>query len=83
MKTTKKMKITVITGPDGEVHGTLSHPEGGPTGHPGGRPILVAGPGQVAHEIELPEHLEGVKSAEELHRGLSDYLRSRPQSGQP
>jgi hypothetical protein len=79
------MKITVITGPDGSVLGTARHPEGGADasrrGEPGFR--LVAGPGQTAHEIELPSHLEKVESPEELHRALQQHLESISRSHKP
>lgn len=64
------MKVTVITDEAGTVLGTCRHaesPEGG-----SGR--LVAGAGQVAHEIELTEAMEKSDSAEALHSILTDHL---------
>ena len=64
------MKVTVITDEAGNVLGTSRHedsPEGG-----GGR--LVAGAGQVAHEIELTEAMEKSDSAEALHSIVADHI---------
>jgi hypothetical protein len=71
------MKITVISGPDGSILGTATHPEGEYyRDQPASR--LVAGPGQTAHEIELPSHLEELESAEELHSALREHLSGNP-----
>lgn len=68
------MKITVLTGPDGEVHATMGHqaPANPQQPHPVLR--LIPRPGQTLHEIELPGHLEKAASPEELHKGLKEYL---------
>ena len=44
---------------------------------------LAARQGNTAHEIELPSHLENVKSAEELHRELKKHLQARQQGKKP
>jgi hypothetical protein len=64
------VKVTVITDEAGNVLGTSRHadsPEGG-----AGR--LVAGAGQVAHEIELTEAMEKSDSAEALHSIVADHI---------
>jgi hypothetical protein len=68
------MKITVITGPGGEVLGTARHEVVVGKDQPVVR--LMAGPGQKAHEIELPTELENVQSAEALHAALQERLKS-------
>ena len=65
------MKVTVITDETGNVLGTSRH-EDSPEGSGGGR--LVAGPGQVAHEIELTEAMEKSDSAEALHSIVADHI---------
>jgi hypothetical protein len=67
------MKITVITGQDGEIVGTARHGDG-KAGVGNGSPI--AGPGQTAHEIELPSHFEKIESVDEYHRALKHHLQS-------
>jgi len=66
------MKITVITGRTGKIVGTYrpapsANPEVG-TGGP------LAGPGQAVHVIDLPQELENVTGADELHRGLKGHV---------
>jgi hypothetical protein len=65
------MKLTVITDDAGSVLGTLRHDDSGEAG--AGR--LVAGPGQVAHEIELTGDMDQSESPEDLHRRLESHLR--------
>jgi hypothetical protein len=70
------MRMTVITNESGQVMGTHRHEQGEPRrGQP--RFSILAGPGQTKHEIELPAELEGIGSAEELHKRLEEYLRRR------
>ena len=71
------MKITVVTGPDGKVVGTVRHPSSPGKGAP--RIGLVPGPGQYLHEIELPAQLEKVESGDELHRALAEHLKAHHQ----
>ena len=76
------MKITVITDPDGSVVGTASHSEGEAEAARRGEPVgrLIAGPGQTAHEIELPSRLAQVESAAEFHQALQQHLASSARS---
>lgn len=64
------MKVTVITDEAGNVLGTSRHADSREGG--GGR--LVAGAGQVAHEIELTEAMEKSDSAEALHSIVADHI---------
>jgi hypothetical protein len=67
------MKITIICGPDGKVHGTArgyAAAQGEPVAH------LIAGPGQTAHEIELPKNLESIAAADALHAALEKHLKT-------
>jgi hypothetical protein len=72
------MKITIICGPDGKVHGTARRhaaAQAEPVAH------LIAGPGQTAHEIELPKNLESIEAADALHAALEKHLKTiRPKS---
>jgi hypothetical protein len=65
------VKVTVITDQNGVVLGTSRHQDP-QEGEPVSR--LMAGPGQEAHEIELPSDLEEVESPETLHSALQDHL---------
>ena len=68
------MKLTVITDAAGSVLGTLSHSGAAD----GGAGQLVAGPGQIAHQVELTEAMSGAESPDVLHRMVADHLaRSR------
>jgi hypothetical protein len=64
------VKITVITDHAGTVLGTARH-EDSPEA---GRGRLIAGDGQVAHEITLTEAMEKADSAEALHSVVADHL---------
>ncbi len=64
------MKVTVITDEAGTVLGTNRHADSGE----GGAGRLVAGPGQIAHEIELTEAMEKSDSAETLHALVANHL---------
>jgi len=66
------MKITIIRGPDGRVLGTARHYAAAQ-----GQPVtrLIAGPGQTAHEIELPKNLESMEAADALHAALEKHLK--------
>lgn len=72
------MKITVLTGRDGNVLATIRQPteeiKGGPRFG-----FTPREPGLKVHEIELPSHLEKMESAAELHRALKEHLeRTKP-----
>lgn len=69
------MKMTVITDSGGNVVASTPHPKTGPAGGPVLR--LRAGPGQTAHEIDLPADLEKLESAEDLHKALKKHLGER------
>ncbi|HEY2159327.1 MAG TPA: hypothetical protein VGH33_27115 [Isosphaeraceae bacterium] len=73
------MKITVVTGPDGKVIGTMRHPSDLPKGQP--RMGLIAGPGQRLHELDLPAALEKITSGDELHHALAEHLRAHSPGG--
>lgn len=64
------MKLTVITDEGGTVLGTFQHADSSEAGV--GR--LVAGAGQIDHEIELTDTMEKADSPEALHRILEDHL---------
>jgi hypothetical protein len=66
----KMTKITVITNDAGMVLGTFRHADPSDAGL--GR--LVAGAGQVAHEIELTDAMVEADSPETLHGMLEDHL---------
>jgi hypothetical protein len=72
------MKITIICAADGKVLGTARQyagVQGQPVTH------LVAGPGQTAHEIELPKNLESMEATDALHAALEKHLKAaRPKS---
>jgi hypothetical protein len=67
------MKITVLTARDGKVLATVRHPEGAVKGGPKFG-LRAVEPGHTLHEIELPSHMESIRSAEEFHRALKDHL---------
>jgi hypothetical protein len=64
----------VLTGSDGKVLATFRHPDQNAGAHPLPKFGLTAASGQRLHEIELPSHMEGIRSAEELHRALKQHL---------
>lgn len=66
------MKITVITDQKGQIIGTARFPKGTSKETPALRPVPKST--QKVHEIELPAHLEEVKSADELHRELAKHI---------
>jgi hypothetical protein len=66
----RAVKITVITDRAGTVLGTARHEDSPEAGI--GR--LIAGDGQVAHEITLTEAMEKADSAEALHSVVADHL---------
>jgi hypothetical protein len=69
------MKITVVTGHGGKIVGTAHHGvKGKPEAGEGGP---VAGPGQAVHVIDLPNELERLDDAGELHRRLRGHVPSR------
>jgi hypothetical protein len=71
------VKLTVVTNHAGKViatfrHGASSDPHAPHVG------MLVAGKGQTVHEVTLPPHLHGIKSAEELHAAVAKLLPPKP-----
>jgi hypothetical protein len=66
------MKMTVITDKAGKIVGAAYHGVGGQPGAGAGGP--VAGPEQTVHVIEVPEELERVEDAGELHNKLQTLL---------
>jgi len=67
------MKITVLTGPDGNVLATLRQP----THELKGKVrfgFTAKDPGLKVYEIDLPGHLEHVESAEQLHLALKEHI---------
>jgi hypothetical protein len=68
------MRITVITDSDGRILGTAASPEAGAQTQPVSR--LIAGPGQTAHEIDLPDALGEFGSAEDFHDEVRGHLPS-------
>lgn len=65
------MKLTVVTDRQGNVLATARQVETTEAG--AGR--LVAGEGQIAHEIETTQEMEKAESAEQLHSIVADSLR--------
>jgi hypothetical protein len=73
------MKMTIITADSGELVGAMeghsAHPD---TSKAGGRDEfragLVAGPGQMLHEIEVPEELRAVKDPDEFGNRLMSHV---------
>ncbi|HEV2976324.1 MAG TPA: hypothetical protein VG425_01930 [Casimicrobiaceae bacterium] len=65
------MKVTVITGPRGRIVGTMRHSKESP-GTPTVR--IVAGAGQKAHELDLPDNLAKGGSADEFHKAIKKHL---------
>lgn len=66
------MKMTVITDKAGKIVGAAHHGVEGQPGAGTGGP--VAGPEQTVHVIEVPEELEKVEDAGELHNKLQTLL---------
>jgi len=67
------MKITVVTGRDGQVLATIRQPRGDSKGGPRFG-FIAREPGHKVHDIELPSHMEKMQSPEELHRALKEHL---------
>jgi hypothetical protein len=67
------MKMIVITDKAGQIVGTAHHGVEGEPGAGVGGPI--AGPEQTVHVIEVPEELEAVEDAGELHSRLQSLLK--------
>ena len=73
------MKISVITGKDGKIIGTGGYAKGEAGGETGaGGPI--AGPGETADQIELPDALGNIQAPDEFHRALEQHMRSGKKS---
>jgi hypothetical protein len=68
------MKMTVITDKAGTIVGTARQGAEGQPGAGAGGP--VAGPDQTVHVIDVPEELENVEDAGELHSRLQTLLNS-------
>jgi hypothetical protein len=66
------MKMTVITDKAGKIVGTARQGVAGQPGAGAGGP--VAGPEQTVHVIDVPEELENVEDAAELHDRLQTLL---------
>jgi hypothetical protein len=70
------MKITVVVAKDGSILGTYRQPAqtrpDQPTLQIGG------GPGTTVRVIDLPQELEKITSADELHRRLAVHLKTAP-----
>jgi hypothetical protein len=75
------MKMTIITSADGEIIGMApSHGRGasheaqgkGPDGARGG---VVAGPGQKAEEVDVPDELGEVEDGQALHARVKEHLK--------
>jgi hypothetical protein len=67
------MRIAVVTDENGTVLGSAPLPTA--EGEPEVR--LVAGPGQVLHEMDLPAGVDEMRSVEELHEALQGRLAER------
>jgi len=66
------MKMTVITDRSGKIVGAARHGIEGQSGAGAGGP--VAGPEQTAHIIDVPDDLEQVEDAGDLHDKLQTLL---------
>jgi hypothetical protein len=66
------MKMTVITDNAGKIVGTARHGDKSQPGAGAGGP--VAGPEQTVHVIDVPEELQNVEDAGELHTRLQALL---------
>ena len=66
------MKMTVITDKDGTIVGTAR--EGDPNKPEAGAGGPLAGPDQSIHVIDLPNDLENVADASELHRRIKSHV---------
>jgi hypothetical protein len=66
------MKMTVLMDKAGKIVGTAYHGVEGKRGAGAGGPI--AGPDQTVHVIEVPEELQQVEEAGELHSRLQSLL---------
>jgi hypothetical protein len=69
------MKITVITDAQGKILGTARMMPGQSKDAPTFR--FRERPGRTLHEIELPRELEGIQSAEDLHRELAKLIKHK------
>jgi hypothetical protein len=73
------MKLTIVTGPRGElvavIRAHLSEHNRTIARQPGPHASIKPRPGQAFHEIEVPEHY-GKLSVAELHRQVLDHLPS-------
>jgi hypothetical protein len=69
------MQVTLVVGNDGKIVGTANHVQSSDPAMGHGGP--VAGPGQSLYVIDMPNGLEKVKDAEELHRRLQPYVPAR------
>jgi hypothetical protein len=65
------MKTIVITDKRGKVVGTAGQTKRGEEGSGG----PIPGPGEKAHDVELPSALQKIESPDELHRALEKHLR--------
>jgi hypothetical protein len=61
------MKVTVITGPKGELIATQ-------LGHPGKGAGLRAGQGQKVHELSIPDAVADIKDPREFHQAMLQHL---------
>lgn len=68
------MKITVITGPNGELVGTA---HGHAEEHRRMQAGPLAGPGQTLHELTVPDELAQLRDAAELHAQIARHLPKR------
>lgn len=64
------MKMTIVTGPKGELVAT-SRATADQRGVQAG---LMAGPGQKLHEVEVPDEIAEIRDAAELHTKLAQYV---------
>ena len=75
------MKLTVITGPEGQlvgvVHAHLSEHDRKKSYHNGPHATLRPGPGQKFHEIDLPKECEKLAPPELRRRAMDHVLRGR------
>jgi len=72
------MRITVVTNENGKIVASILGHVSKHLKHPGPHATLRKGPGQIFHEIEVPDHYEDLAPAE-LHSALKAHVNSPPE----
>jgi hypothetical protein len=64
------MKVTAIVDERGEVIGTARGSNGDGEVEAG----LMAGPGQILHELDVPKEVHEIEDPEQLHKAVRKHL---------